>query len=212
MITINRTEFLKGIVDPNEETLPLPEIAVFGRSNVGKSTLINRLTNRKNIARTSGTPGKTREVNIFKVELSQNHENDTLSSAVLLLDLPGFGYAKTSKVEREAFSRLVVEIIRERPNLSGALLLNDSKRKPEEDELAIQRLCFEQGVQLQVVATKIDRLNQSERNKALISISSGYGLERGDILTAGEKQSPAPILNWMWENARSWEGRGALKI
>lgn len=168
----------------------LPEIAVIGRSNVGKSTFINRLTGRK-LARVSGRPGSTTELNFYRVT-GQFQENPF---AISLVDMPGFGFAKLSKEEREHISGLSVTFLRERKQLRAVVLLNDCRRAPQEDELAIQELCANEGLMCLVVLTKFDTLRQNDKPKAVRAVAEAYRLEAGDVLYTGEGISPAPI----WE-------------
>ena len=186
MIQVLESEFSRGVSSldglPDSE---LPEIAFVGRSNVGKSSLINRLTNRKNLARTSGTPGKTQELNFYSLTLRTEEEPKKLLHFV---DLPGFGYAKFSKKKREYISRLTVEYVQQREQLRVICLLNDCRRVPEEDELALRELAFESGVHCLVVLTKFDKLKQSERAKLVNQISDAYGLEPQDLVRSGLKE------------------------
>jgi GTP-binding protein len=180
---IKTAEFLFGA--PNLAAIrrqPLPEIAVIGRSNVGKSTFINRLCKRK-LARVSGNPGSTRELNFYLVE---GLRGEGLSFGISLVDMPGFGFAKLSKVERDQISRLAVSYLRERQQIRAVILLNDCRRSPGEDELAVQALCAEEGIHCIVVATKLDSEKRSQHDRLLKSVAAGYHLERGDILATGE--------------------------
>ena len=161
----------------------LPEVAFVGRSNTGKSTLLNRITGRKGLARTSGTPGRTQEINFFDVRVRVEGNDQSL----YCVDLPGFGYGKFSKGKREAMGRLTVDYISGREELSLVCLLNDSKRKPERDELALRDMAATYGIPVLVVVTKIDRLNQKEKNKQLKLIAAAYGLEPSDLAVTGEK-------------------------
>lgn len=164
------------------------EVAIIGRSNVGKSTFINRLCKRK-IARVSGRPGSTTELNFY-------HVDGTLSGEafdVTLVDMPGFGFARLSKEERENISRLAVTYLRERQQLRAVILLNDCRRRPEADEVAIQQLCIDEGVHCIIVATKLDTEKRSQHERLLKDLARGYNLERGDILATGDGVSPADI-------------------
>ena len=167
------------------------EVAVVGRSNVGKSTLINRLTGRRKLARTSSEPGRTRELNLFKVALTI----DETASTVMLVDLPGFGYARFSKEQREQLSLLTVDYLSRRESLKVVCLLNDARREPQSDELAVRDLAFRHGRHLLVVLTKMDKLNQSERAKRPRAIAEQYGLEPADLAAAGEGVS----VESLWE-------------
>lgn len=185
--------FVKGA--KKEEQFPdsdLVEIAFIGRSNAGKSTLINKLTKKKKLAHTSSQPGKTREINFFNIVLA--NESDKLN--LILTDLPGFGYAKFAKTEREELSELTVNYLLNRENLGIVFLVHDSKRlKITEEELALQRLLFEANRNLIIIASKCDRLKQSELNKNIKSIAKSYGLERSDIISDGNKNNGDNIFN-----------------
>lgn len=179
---IRNAEFLFGA--PSLQAIrpqKLPELAVIGRSNVGKSSFINRMAGRR-LARVSGTPGSTRELNFYRLDLTV--ENTPWS--MCLVDMPGFGFAKLSKDAREAISRLSVLFLRERRHLKGVILLNDCRREPGEDELAIQGLCASEGIPCLIVLTKFDTLKKSEMQKALERVSAAFHLEPGDLLVTGE--------------------------
>ncbi|MCB0320296.1 MAG: ribosome biogenesis GTP-binding protein YsxC [Bdellovibrionales bacterium] len=166
------------------------EIAVIGRSNVGKSSLINRLTQRKKLAFTSSVPGKTQSFHSYEITL---RDEDAHLTTFHLVDLPGFGYAKFAKKKREYISRLTVDYILSRDCLKGVMLLNDFRRDPEEDEQAIQNLAFENDISLIIVLTKADKLKRNEIEKRRKIIASQYGLEGGDVLISGEKYPTEPI-------------------
>jgi len=140
--------FLGGAVD--DRGLPeidIPEIAFAGRSNVGKSSLINALTGRKTLARTSNTPGRTRELNFFD-----------LGGRLRLVDLPGYGYAKAARTDVKAWTRLILYYLQGRPNLRRACLLIDARHgiKPNDEE--IMSLLDRDAVSYQIVMTKSDKL------------------------------------------------------
>jgi GTP-binding protein len=179
---IRNAEFLFGA--PSLEAIrsqKLPELAIIGRSNVGKSSFINRMAGRR-LARVSGTPGSTRELNFYRLDLAVQNAPWSLC----LVDMPGFGFAKLSKDAREAISRLSVNFLRERRHLKGVVLLSDCRREPGEDELAIQGLCASEGIPCLIVLTKFDTIRKSDTQKALETVSSAYHLEPGDVLVTGE--------------------------
>ncbi len=136
-----------------KEQLPksdMPEIVFSGRSNVGKSSLINKLLNRKALARVSGTPGKTATVNFFQVD------------GCRFVDLPGYGYAKVSKSEKERWARLVEGYLAQKRNIVLVLQLVDMRRDPTEDDFFMLRYLSESGLPYAVVCTKSDKLNKTE--------------------------------------------------
>ncbi len=131
-----------------------PEFAFIGRSNVGKSSLINMLTNNSKLAKTSGSPGKTQHINHFLI----NHE-------WYLVDLPGYGYAKVSRTQRKQFGKMISAYLQERPNLMCVFVLVDSRLKPQEIDLDFLRQLGEWGIPFNVVFTKADKNTQSETAK-----------------------------------------------
>jgi GTP-binding protein len=152
---INKAEFIISNTDVNKAPQePLPEYAFIGRSNVGKSSLINMLTNRKKLAKTSGTPGKTQLINHFKI-------NDNW----FLVDLPGYGYAKTSKSSRKKFQKLITEYFLKRKNLVNAFVLIDARHLPQKIDLEFMRWLGENGIPFSIVFTKIDKLSSNELSK-----------------------------------------------
>ena len=130
-ITIIKSEYITSAV--SRATCPeelLPEIVFVGRSNVGKSSLINSLTNRKSLARTSGTPGKTQTINFFRVELKA----DDMRRAFYLVDLPGYGYAKTSKTNRKLWAKFIDEYLSSRRDIKFVCQLIDMRHPPQESD------------------------------------------------------------------------------
>jgi GTP-binding protein len=155
-------EFVWGTGDI--ESLPpqsLPEIAFVGRSNAGKSSLINALTNRKSLARVSHTPGRTREINFFK-----------LGDRLMLADLPGYGYAKASKAMAAEWQRLIFAYLRGRVSLRRVSLLIDARRGVLDLDRDVMRLLDEAAVSFAIVLTKIDKLRSDERAAALATVDS----------------------------------------
>jgi GTP-binding protein len=131
------------------EALPppdLPEVAFAGRSNVGKSSLINALTNRSHLARTSRTPGRTQQINFFR-----------LGDALMLVDLPGYGYARAAKADIKAWTRLINDYLRGRPNLRRLMLLIDSRHGIKDSDRTLMEMLDGAAVSYQGVLTKIDK-------------------------------------------------------
>jgi len=140
-----------------------PEFVLAGRSNVGKSSFVNALLQRKSFARTSSTPGKTRTINFYAV-------ND----AFFLVDLPGYGYAKTGPVEQEKWDRLIRRYLSEGEDIEEVILLLDSRRVPNEMDLQMfQWILTATGYEPIVIVTKMDKLKRSMRAKALKEIRCG---------------------------------------
>ena len=154
----------------------LPEVALLGRSNVGKSSLLNRITARRSLARASGTPGKTRLLNFFRVLRPEGE--------LVLVDLPGYGYAKVSKGERRSWQALVESYLERRKNLRLAILLQDVRRDPGPDEIDLLPWLAARDVPVVGAATKVDRLNARERAARLRALSAA-GLPIEWIATSG---------------------------
>ena len=156
---IKSSEYVKGGVDLNSFPNDKLEVCFCGRSNVGKSSLINALTNRKNLAKTSANPGKTQVINFFVI-------NDLF----YLVDLPGYGYAKVSKSKKDDFKKMISIYFNHRINLKTVFLLVDYKVGPTEDDINMYNYLMNFNYKVYVIATKMDKLKQSElvKNKRMI--------------------------------------------
>lgn len=189
-VHIKEAHFLFGSPTyPPQRAQNLPEIAIFGRSNVGKSTLVNSLLARKSLAKTSATPGCTKNLNFYYLRAAANKQEYNLC----LVDVPGFGFAKFSKDQRERLSQTVVEYVKDAEQLSVAVILNDSRRMPEQDEIALRDLAANSGRAVVVVLTKCDKLNRNETAKAVKDISKAYGLEGADLVLSGKGIDPSLV-------------------
>ena len=145
-----------------------PEFVLAGRSNVGKSSFVNTLIQRKSFARTSSTPGKTRTINFYAV-------ND----AFFLVDLPGYGYAKTGPVEQEKWDRLIRRYLSEGEDIEEVILLSDSRRDPNEMDLQMfQWILAATGYEPIVIITKMDKLKRSQHAKAIKEIREKLGASK----------------------------------
>lgn len=139
----------------------LPEIAFVGRSNVGKSSLINALTGRKTLARTSNTPGRTQQINFFR-----------LQDALMLADLPGYGYAKASKTEIRRWTRLIFDYLRGRPSLRRVCLLIDARHGLKDRDIEVMKDLDEAAVSYQIVLTKCDKVKPGALAKLIGTTAS----------------------------------------
>ncbi len=154
--------------------LPAPtfaEVAFAGRSNVGKSSLINNLVQRKKLVRTSGAPGCTRAINIFRVRLRTQDEVAHLD----LVDLPGYGYAQRSKAERKSWGPLIEGFLSERPGLRGAVVIVDIRRGVQEEDVQLLEFLESIDVTPILVATKLDKLPANKRKPAIATLKRELG-------------------------------------
>ncbi len=169
---VKSVEFIKSAVRPKDypETA-WPEIAVAGRSNVGKSSLINRLVNRKQIARVSNTPGRTQLLNFFLVNQS-----------FVLCDLPGYGFAKVPKKVKRAWGPMVETYLSERPQVRALLLLMDVRRTPGDWEMQLIQWASLHGYTLVPVVTKVDKLSVSKRKPAVAKVARAIGVSADQVI------------------------------
>jgi len=149
----------------------LPEVALAGRSNVGKSSLLNKIVNRKSLARTSNTPGRTRQINFFLV-----------NKLFYLVDLPGYGYARVPAHEREKWEKMIVDYLKKRRNLKGIFLLVDSRHTPSALDVQMYGWVKNNSIPVAVVATKADKLSRSKLLRSLEIIRTDLPLAPGDLL------------------------------
>ncbi len=150
----------------------VPEIAFAGRSNVGKSSLLNKLVRRKALARVSKTPGRTREINFFLV-----------NKRFVIADLPGYGYARISKERKQAWRPLIEGFLRDNPNLRGVALLLDARHDPTDDDRHMLDFLAEVGVPTMIVLTKIDKLRPAERLERIPALCAALSIDEDQLLT-----------------------------
>ena len=151
------------------EKLPedyLPQIAFAGRSNVGKSSLLNKLVGQKKMAKVSSTPGKTRSINFFSV-----------NKRFYFVDLPGYGYAKVSKAERESWGALLEKYLTECKQLIGLVLLMDARREPTEEDLMLTEWLEERKLPVIIALTKADKLGRGDLNNKVRAIQKEFDVE-----------------------------------
>ena len=149
----------------------MPEIALAGRSNVGKSSFINKMINRKNLVRTSQKPGKTQTLNFYKI-------NDRFH----FVDVPGYGYAKVSKKERNAWGVMLEEYFTERENLKAVVLLVDIRHEPTKDDVAMYEFLKHYELPVVVVATKLDKIPKGKRVQHIKRAANKLQLLQEDII------------------------------
>jgi GTP-binding protein len=154
----------------------LPEVALAGRANVGKSSLLNLLVGRRALARVSATPGKTRALNIF-----------TWGGHCYLVDVPGYGWSKASQGDRAGWRRLVERYIAERPTLAGVLWLLDLRHDPSPDDRAFGRLLAARRVPVLAVATKADKIPRSRRRERVAALAESLGCVPDDLVVTSAR-------------------------
>jgi len=194
-----RAEFVGSFPDPL--TLldpPLPEIAFLGRSNVGKSSLLNALVGTKGLAKISGTPGKTQTMNVFRIgspepraKSKADHESSRLSALgsrqYYLVDLPGYGYARTSKTERARFATLIQDFLTLRPTITGLVWLLDIRHDPSAEDRAMAELLGERSLPVLAVLTKADKLGTEARRTRTTAIARALHLDEAQIEVTSSK-------------------------
>ncbi|MEG1432733.1 ribosome biogenesis GTP-binding protein YihA/YsxC [Eubacterium sp.] len=170
----------------------LPEVVLLGRSNVGKSSFINTLINRKGLARTSSQPGKTQTMNFYQI-------NDTFR----FVDMPGYGYARVSKTEREKWGRMIEDYLQNRENMALIIQLVDSRHEPTEDDKLMYDWLVYYGLDPIVIATKADKISKTRQKKALDNIAKTLGLrQRSDVFLFSSTERRGKEEAWAVIEAR----------
>ncbi len=168
---IKSTEFIKSAAKPGHyPPADFPEIAFAGRSNVGKSSLINVLVNRKNLVRTSSTPGRTQLINFFAV-------NEQFS----LVDLPGYGYARVPLAVKKEWGPMMETYLSTRPNLRGVVLIFDIRRTPVAQDRQMIDWLRSYDIPPLLVVTKCDKVSRNEKTRQAAVIADSLGVERGEL-------------------------------
>ncbi|MBR1730274.1 MAG: YihA family ribosome biogenesis GTP-binding protein [Selenomonadaceae bacterium] len=184
-IVVTSSEYVISAVSRMQyPEIKLPEIVFIGRSNVGKSSLINSLTRRKNLARTSQTPGKTQTINFYKVglKINEGEEKEALRKNFYLVDLPGYGYAKTSKSNRKLWAHFIEEYLLSSEHIKFVCQLIDIRHEPMESDLKLLQWLIENGLPLLIVATKSDKISKTAQIKQVDLIKKTFNIEELPIL------------------------------
>ncbi|MBR7796929.1 YihA family ribosome biogenesis GTP-binding protein [Agaribacter marinus] len=171
MKVINAEIVISAVSEKQYPNDHLPEIALAGRSNVGKSSFINKLINRKNLARTSSKPGKTQTLNFYKI-----------NNGFYFVDVPGYGYAKVSKKEREKWGKMMEEYFEKRSSLKAVLLITDVRHEPTKDDIQMYDYLKHYKLPVIVIATKLDKVPKSKRVKHIKRTKSVLQMESDDVL------------------------------
>ena len=188
---IQTADFVISAASPRQFPPPLlPEVAFAGKSNVGKSSLINSLLNRKNLVKTSGTPGKTRLINFFKIN---GHFH--------LVDLPGYGFARVAREVKDEWEALVSAYLMERPGLRGVVMIVDSRHGPTGLDGQMKSLLEGAGLPYLVVANKADKLGRSALGTQLREIATVLALPSAPMAYSAQKHTGRPEL---WAQLEDW--------
>ncbi len=177
----------------------LPEIAFVGRSNVGKSSLLNRLAGSRSLARTSRTPGKTRLIHFYRLARA--------SKECAFVDLPGYGYAKVSQAERRRWKTLIETYLVERVRLRGVVLLQDVRRDFSQDESDLLAWLAEHSLRCQIVVTKIDKLPPMQRARRLRALEMQIGAPEVALIATSVARGIG--IEELWRALSSWLQRDA---
>lgn len=172
-LIIRNVEFLGGMAEKHgwRPDSSLPEVAFAGRSNVGKSSLLNCLVRRKSFARVSRTPGRTREINFFRI-----------NNGFVLVDLPGYGYARISKEQKAAWKPLIEGYLRRTSQLRGIVLLLDIRREPSDDDRDMLDFLAEMEVPTLIALTKTDKLSKQAARQRATEIAAELALEPEQVI------------------------------
>ena len=171
-----------------------PEVAFAGKSNVGKSSLINSLMNRKSYARTSSQPGKTQTINFYNI-------NDCM----YLVDLPGYGYANASPAVKAKWGKMIEKYLRKSANLKQVFLLVDIRHDPSENDKMMYNWIVDNGFRPVIIATKLDKLKRSQVAKHVKAVRTGLGLREDDILIPFSSETKQGF-DVLWETVESYIG------
>ena len=183
--SISRTvEFVGSFPGPVPET-GLREVAFAGRSNVGKSSMLNALLGTRKAARVSSTPGRTQAINLFRV-----------GGALAIADLPGYGFARVPDAVREAWKPMIERYLGERDALQLVFLLVDARRTPQDMDLALYEALVEADIPARVVVTKVDKLKKHERKPAFAKLREAYGLPAGQPIPFSAKSNE--VVKQLW--------------
>ncbi|WP_251546951.1 ribosome biogenesis GTP-binding protein YihA/YsxC [Limosilactobacillus caecicola] len=187
---VNHVDLTISAVRPDQyPKTDYPEIALVGRSNVGKSSLTNTLINRKNFAHTSSQPGKTQTLNFYDVE-----------DQLYFVDVPGYGYAKVSKKQRENFGQMIENYLTQRRQLRGVILLVDGRHAPTADDVQMYQWLSYYNLPILVVATKIDKVKPSQYTKVVKEVKTSMDFQDHQpliLFSATNKRGKDEVWHWI---------------
>ena len=169
---VKRADFITSMKDYGEfATKGCPEVAFAGKSNVGKSSMINKLTNRNKLARTSATPGKTRLINVFRI-------NDEIN----FIDLPGYGFAKVSKTEKQSWGKMMQNYFATTEDLCHVFHLVDIRHEPTQEDMEMNLFLRQAGIPFTVIATKADKISRGARMKHIAPICRALAVQPWQVI------------------------------
>jgi GTP-binding protein len=190
---ISSAEFLRSAVSVEQyPRQPLPEVAFAGRSNVGKSSLINTLLHRKGLAKTSSTPGKTQVINFFLI-----------NQRFVLVDLPGYGYAKVPRHVQASWRSMVETYLQQRDTLRAVVQIIDARHVPTEQDQQLRHWLLHQGLQPVTVATKVDKLTRSQRQVNMREVRRALAMPLQEPLLLFSSQSREGRQQ-LWHHLETW--------
>ena len=196
---VKRADFITSMKDYGDfATKGCPEVAFAGKSNVGKSSMINRLTNRNKLARTSATPGKTRLINVYQI----NNE-------INFIDLPGYGFAKVSKDEKLSWGKMMQDYFARTEDLCHVFHLVDIRHDPGENDIQMQAWIQHNNLPCTVIATKSDKLSRAQQQKAILGICRTLGVQPWDVIpfSSVTRDGKDKLLTRLGEIIRQAEGQ-----
>ncbi len=194
---IVESTFIKSAVKPNQYPASgFFDFAFVGKSNVGKSSLINTILNRKAIAKVSNTPGKTRLINFFEIRFKNENDEDGFMNFV---DLPGYGYAKVSKTERESWQKMILDYFANRIQLKGVIMLADIRHKADPKDVIMLNMLQNNKIPFIIAATKSDKLAKSKITKTVNDLAVGLQASNTQIFPVSslKKTGFEKVLNWI---------------
>lgn len=197
MIRIVDSVFVKSAVKSADyPPMEFTDIAFVGRSNVGKSSMINTILQRKMIAKVSSTPGKTKLINFFKIRFKDASQED---GYVTIVDLPGYGYAKVGKVEREKWKKMINTYFEKRESLAGVVVLVDIRHSANPKDIVMIEMLKNYNIPYLIVATKSDKIKKTLYKKELKKLATGLQIAEKDIMAFSslKKVGVEKVLSWM---------------
>ncbi len=197
MIRFVESFFVKSAIEPSDyPASAYPEFAFAGRSNVGKSTLINLLTNHKGLAKTSSTPGKTRLLNFFLIRYKI--DEDGSSGFLQFTDLPGYGFAEVSQAEQEKWRRMINKYFEQRQQLRSMIVIVDIRHPADSKDIMLMEMLRLRGIDYCIVATKADKIPKTKIAKTVKDLAKGLGLKEEPIfpVSALNNTGLEPLYNW----------------